>query len=114
MLRARRLKQIAESNKPVFSSTETEWWLAEAPVKSQTKPCNIPDNSAKAPELKKEIPPASNSSAQDAAADEPAAVHANSNHEFLFLKESASRAATEMTKKEEMTWDAKMACFVMS
>jgi hypothetical protein len=111
MLRARRLKQIAESNKPVFSSTETEWWLSEAPARHEATQCNMPD---KAADLKKEIPPAANASAQDLPAEEAAPIHASSKYDFLFLKESSSQNAAGSSKKEEMTWDAKMSCFVMS
>ena len=111
MLKARRLKQIAESNKPVFTSTETEWWLAEAPARREATRPEIP---VKPADLKKELPAASNASAQDAAADETAGVHARSNYDFLLVKDPGSRKATETKKKEEMTWDAKMSCFVMS
>ncbi len=127
MLRARRLKQIAESNKPVFSSSETEWWLAEAPARQETAARNVPEKSVKAAELKKEIPPSSNASAQDAAAEEPAAAGAKLTFDFLkepepiqstssyeFVREAEPQAVRGFAKKEELTWDAKMSCFVMS
>lgn len=127
MLRARRLKQIAESNKPVFSSSETEWWLAEAPAKHETAPCAAPDKSVKAAELKKEMPSSSNTSAAVAAAElaapanaslaceflkEPAAIQTTSSYEFV--REPEQQAVRGFAKKEELTWDAKMSCFVMS
>ncbi|HUH62852.1 MAG TPA: hypothetical protein VLZ50_07635 [Terracidiphilus sp.] len=127
MLRARRLKLIAESNKPVFTSTETEWWLAEAPAKQESTVRNAPDNSVKAADLKKEVSPSSNASAQDATAEaptpasasstfdfqrEPAPVAANSAYEYT--PEPAPKIAAGFLKKEELTWDAKMSCFVMA
>ncbi len=114
MLRARRLKQIADSNKPVFSSTETEWWLAEAPVKPEKATSGAPDKSIKTADRKTEMPSSSNSPAADAVAAEPVPVHANSTYDFLFLKDPSTSVATKTTKREEMTWDAKMSCFVMS
>ena len=127
MLRARRLKLIAESNKPVFSSTDTEWWLAEAPAKNEAGSSNRPEKSVKAADLKKEVPPAPSASAQDAPAEEPVAV-ASSTYEFLkepapadslsaYVAEEAEPqtvAVTSFVKKEELTWNAKMSCFVMA
>jgi hypothetical protein len=112
MLRARRLKLIADSNKPVFTSTETEWWLAEAPAKHEATPCHAPENSVKAPELKKENQSSSSFSAKDTVVDEPAPIHAHSTDDYV--KEPAPQIATGFSKKEELTWDAKMSCFVMS
>ena len=128
MLRARRLKLIAESNKPVFSSTDTEWWLAEAPAKNEAGSSNRPEKSVKAADLKKEVPPAPSASAQDAPVQEPAAVSASSTYEFLkepaaaksvsaYVAEEAEPetvTVTSFVKKEELTWNAKMSCFVMA
>lgn len=133
MLRARRLKLIADSNKPVFSSTDTEWWLAEAPAKQGAAAGSKPENTVKAVELKKELPPAPTASALEARAEEPAAVPASSSHEFLkesapvstessyqtepsfeYVPEPAPQTATGFAKREELTWNAKMSCFVMA
>jgi hypothetical protein len=111
MLRARRLKQIAEANQSVFAATtETEWWLEEAPTSgksSQAVPAGEPKNAsprqAEAASKVESVSPA----VQE---QEPAAKSAYSVLSFLRKAE----ATNDRQEKDEMTWDPKRACFVMT
>jgi|HubBroStandDraft_2_1064218.scaffolds.fasta_scaffold1302406_1 hypothetical protein len=56
MASSSRLKEIAESNKPAFSSTTgVEWWLAEAPSVHESAPAAAQEKQPEATELKRDI-----------------------------------------------------------
>ena len=67
MGRTRRLKEIAESNKPAFSTTTgTEWWLAEAPCVHESAPVDSQEKQPEATELKRDAAAGSGAFVQQA------------------------------------------------
>ena len=56
MGRSRRLKEIADSNIPAFSSTTgAEWWLAEAPCVHDSAPADSQEKQPEAGEHKRDV-----------------------------------------------------------
>jgi hypothetical protein len=112
--RARRLKEIADSNKPAFASTTgMEWWLAEAPAKSKRSLPAAPV----IPMQAFDFAPAAISAATRAEKSNLAACEAESINslqiEDFLLKKQAPVVAVG-TLEPRLTWDPHTGSFVAS
>jgi hypothetical protein len=113
MLRARRLKQIAESNQPAFTSTNGDhWWLADVPTRVEPV-ASVP--SAKPVELMQTKPSEVTRPAL-AVSEVPASEPAEETEEpsYNYLQHSAPRESRKTASEEALTWDTNSCCFVMT
>lgn len=111
MWHARRIKEIAESNQPVFASTSgMQWWLAEAPSKQEPSNC-VSQTPALAVSDRK--PQASFLAAGSTCF---AATGADEKRGADFVGSDLQDAAPRVVKadryEERLTWDVKTCSFV--
>lgn len=111
MWHARRIKEIAESNQPVFASTSgMQWWLAEAPSKQE--PSNsvsqVPAMAASERKPHASLFAAGSTCFATPGADEKRGADPAGSD----LQEAAPRATKADRYEERLTWDVKTCSFV--
>ncbi|MGB6690895.1 MAG: hypothetical protein WBE76_23930 [Terracidiphilus sp.] len=115
MWRARRLKQIAEANQPVFTSTSgTHWWLADAPGKQEPSQSVSPAPAIAVSESKPDEYFIAMSSALGSPRDAVASADGKkgADSEWSDFQKPAAPMARADANEERLTWDAKSCCFV--
>jgi hypothetical protein len=115
MWRARRLKQIAEANQPVFvSTTGTHWWLADAPSKHEPSQSVSPAPAVAVAESKPDEYFIAISSKMSSTSDRVASVDEKKGADSVWsdFQKSAPPIVRADANEERLTWDAKSCCFV--